>query len=507
MLPAPEEISSRPRRRAGRIVLGVAALALIGGGAAAAVVLTQSKGTTTPTSEGSSSQNKPPSSLIGGAAATTLLPSGGGNLRPSTTPVIKGPPKSNPEIDPVLVTMLAIGDWGSTNVDFRSQQHVANLLAQSALELKPKAILGHGDNIYWNGVGKDDVKARMDETFDKVYSDVALLNVPWYNVAGNHDVGGSVYLCGDRDGAFRECKSVAEMLDALDSKFNLQRDYKSSHNNRWIMEGHYYVKTVKQQGVTIDIFNLDTNEASAHGATQVCCQCFSYRGNDKSVKCNEIDKGSPFCAGGNMDMYNACMNRIQSWATESYDGVMRDLALSKADFKIINTHYSPHYHMSRPLAEKWFNVTKPPPPTAAAAVKGGVHAWFNGHTHGFNHDVTTWNTHFFQNGAGGGIVSQSGAQADPNAAKVHPEIDTYALYSVWVAAGQPYGFMEVSASKEWLKVQFVSFDKAWVFGGHKVADTVAGGLARGHCWYIHKSLDGPGVPCASSNDGVVGMPT
>jgi tartrate-resistant acid phosphatase type 5 len=70
------------------------------------------------------------------------------------------------------------------------------------------------------------------------------------------------------------------------------------------MEGHYYVKTVKQNGVTVDIFNLDTNEASAHGATQVCCQCFSYRGNNKDVKCNEIDKGSPYCAGGNMDMYN-----------------------------------------------------------------------------------------------------------------------------------------------------------------------------------------------------------
>jgi tartrate-resistant acid phosphatase type 5 len=109
------------------------------------------------------------------------------------------------------------------------------------------------------------------------------------------------------------------------------------------------------------------------------------------------------------------MDRIQSWAAESYKGAMRDLALSKADFKIINTHYSPHYHMSRPLAKKWFNITKAP---------RGVHAWFNGHTHGFNHDVTTWHTHFFQNGAGGGIVSQSGAQADPNAPKLHPEIDT-----------------------------------------------------------------------------------
>ncbi|RHY27564.1 hypothetical protein DYB32_006690 [Aphanomyces invadans] len=199
-------------------------------------------------------------------------------------------------------------------VDFRAQEAVGILMGISAAALKPSRILSHGDNIYWNGVGKDDRDYRMAETFEKMYGAPSLENVPWLNVAGNHDIGGSAFICGDSDTTFRKCTSTAEMLKYLDAKFDLQAGYVSPRgdrygasrdvlnwSSRWIMKGHYYVHRVTKNGVTVDIFNLDTNEATTHGAQQVCCQCFGYGGSDD--ECDNISPGSPLCAGGNVDMY------------------------------------------------------------------------------------------------------------------------------------------------------------------------------------------------------------
>ncbi|ETW08108.1 hypothetical protein, variant 1 [Aphanomyces invadans] len=524
ILPVPEEVpASRPRGRNRVVLIGVIAAVLIAGGVTAAFVI--GKGS-------SSSSNNSSSSDSSNTATPSQTSSGGGSSGNGTT--ISSTPtsvKSNPETDPVVMTMLAIGDWGSTTgrgsdgtnpgsccvlyksdpnkgkldtslprskVDFRAQEAVGILMGISAAALKPSRILSHGDNIYWNGVGMDDRDYRMAETFEKMYGAPSLENVPWLNVAGNHDIGGSAFICGDSDTTFRKCTSTAEMLKYLDAKFDLQAGYVSPRgdrygasrdvltlSSRWIMKGHYYVHRVTKNGVTVDIFNLDTNEATTHGAQQVCCQCFGYGGSDD--ECDNISPGSPLCAGGNVDMYKACMDRIQSWADVSYEGAKKDLAASTADFKIINTHYSPHYHMDPTRMKKWFDLTK----------QFNVHAWFNGHTHGFNHDITAWNTHFFQNGAGGGIVSESSGSVQ----------NVAGIKSQWVASGHPYGFMELSFTKEWLKVEFVSFDNAWQFNGFASRDIVPGGVARGHCWFVHKSSDSPGLACESTKDGLVGLPT
>ncbi len=73
--------------------------------------------------------------------------------------------------------------------------------------------------------------------------------------------------------------------------------------------------------------------------------------------------------------------------------------------------------------------------------------------------------------------------------------------------GNPYGFLELSFSKDWLKVQFATFDAQWTFGGlHKNA-TKMGGLQRGHCWYVPRTFrESVGVECKSSVNGAVGAP-
>ncbi|KAH9111390.1 hypothetical protein LEN26_013469 [Aphanomyces euteiches] len=423
---------------------------------------------------------------------------------------------SDPETMVPALTFLAVGDWGSTmykeygvpgsccrmyqgrvdtrmpryKVDYYAQKYVANLMAQSANELKPIRILGHGDNFYWDGIGPWDAAYRFAETFEKMYADPAFDGIKWLNVVGNHDLGGSAFICGEQDDRWRECKSTDELLFYLRSKFNLQANYKSPNKDRWVMKNHYYVERVEKNGVTVDVFNIDTNHADAHGARQVCCQCFGYSAKLglNNHACESANIGDPTCAGGNRDMFAACMAEIESWAQDSYTQASRDIKASTADYKIINTHYSPHHHMNPQRMQKWYQLTK----------DTGVHVWFNGHTHGFSHDTSVWGTHFFENGGGGGIRTDSDSSMDNGFVKTQ-----------WVAGGTPYGFMELSFSKEWLKVQFVTFDRKWQFGGMDLKATVTGGLQRGHCWYIpggNSTGAYAGKECKSSINYAIGAP-
>ncbi|OQR96062.1 calcineurin-like phosphoesterase [Thraustotheca clavata] len=434
--------------------------------------------------------------------------------RSIVSPNPNAPAMPDPETQTAALTMLAIGDWGSTTgkangnpgsccklyngavdtrnprykVDYYAQKYVSSLLAQSAAQLSPVRIIGHGDNMYWDGVGSKDVGYRFQDTFEDKYSQPSLKGIKWINVAGNHDIGGAGYICGEQDNQFIPCKSTDDMLYHLNDRFNLQKNYVSPNGDRWSLKDHYYVERVSKNGVSVDIFNLDTNYADSHGASEICCQCYGYATDlklDPSV-CDNVAPGNKACAGGSLDMYQSCMKLLTSWATDSLTQATRDIAASTADFKIINTHYSPHYHMNPEKMQIWYNLCK----------STNVQVWFNGHTHGFAHDISTWGTHFFENGAGGGIISQSPS-----------EFKNDNITNAWIAVGTPYGFMELSFTKEWLKVQFASFAKDWVFGGTDYSSAKEGTIQRGHCYYIpNASAMAQGVKsvkCSSSIDGEI----
>ncbi|OQR92833.1 calcineurin-like phosphoesterase [Achlya hypogyna] len=420
-----------------------------------------------------------------------------------------------PETAQAVIAFLALDDWGGTlgkdkgepgsccviyngsvdtrsdryKVDFYSQTYVADLMAASAAELAPSRILSHGDNFYWVGVGMDDAKYRLEQTFENVYDQPSLRNVPWLNVVGNHDIGGANFICGDKE-PYWECRSVDELLTFLDRRFDAQATYKSPYGDRWVLNDHYYMDRVVRDGVVVEVYNIDTNNADVHGATSVCCQCYGYapKYNIDTSVCEKATRGDAACANGSLPLYDACMARIDGWANESYNRAMVDLAVSDADFKIINTHFSPHYHMTADKIQAWFDLCE----------VGGVTAWFNGHTHGFNHDISRFGTHFFMNGGGGGYYTANS-----------PIVTTDKIQNQWLVVGQPYGFMELSFSRDWLKVQFATFDTDWIFGGFNMSETQVGGVARGHCWFIPRANAGVsplGLECKSSHDGAIGAP-
>lgn len=384
---------------------------------------------------------------------------------------------------------LAIGDWGvdlhlgsccnvyrytgTGNLEYykdqQAQTNIAHLLALSAKKLQPKVILGHGDNFYWNGLGSDDVEYRFLNSFETMYSDPALLNIKWLNVAGNHDLGGSMFICGKRDNQFVECSGKTDLLKQLDEKFTRQSKYVSPNNDRWQMPARYYVETLEDPDskLTVDVFNIDTNAAAVHGAHQTCCQCYGYLmkyGGKQS--CASVARGDDLCAGGDTDMFDACVAQIEMWQADSFKQLARDAANSTATWKVVNTHYSPHFHMDPKMMAELNRILK----------NGSIHLYMNGHTHGESHEFGSFNTHFVTNGAGGGIQSESIGEPPPYATEIQP---------IWRGENAPYGIFELSFGAEQMKLQFVTFDTDWVFAANK-ANTVKGGAKLGHCWLIPK---------------------
>ncbi|ETI46198.1 hypothetical protein F441_09360 [Phytophthora nicotianae CJ01A1] len=401
---------------------------------------------------------------------------------------------TDPLTENYSVSALAIGDWGRTIakdggsccsrrksftvLDYNAMEYVAILLGQAAAvaQPRPSVVIGHGDNFYWDGLhGVTDQAYRFQQTFEDKYNAPSLAGIPWVNVMGNHDYGGASYVCTDGEQAV-ECSSTSELLASLDQKFTLQSQYVSPQNNRWIMPDHFFVHSIADpmSNLTIDIFNLDTNDADTHGAQQICCQCYGYSGKDDD-SCENVKRGDSLCAGGNNGMFDACMDKLQAWGDDSRNKLVEAAKASNATWKIVNTHYSPYNHYAPGPADNWREL-----------LDGlGIQVFLYGHTHGEKHDYSAFKTHFIENGAGGGIQNESPSGIPPYA-------EDY-VENVWAAGHYPYGFFTLNVSPTWLKVSFNTFDDSWAMT-KDVDATGVGGIAIKHCWYIPQR-GGKGKSC------------
>ncbi|KAF1779249.1 Metallo-dependent phosphatase-like [Phytophthora cactorum] len=327
-----------------------------------------------------------------------------------------------------------------TVLDYNAMEYVAILLGQAAAVAQPRPSVVIGQATISTGT--------VYTTFEDKYNAPSLAGIPWVNVMGNHDYGGASYVCTDGEQA----------------------------DNRWIMPDHFFVHSIADptSNVTIDIFNLDTNDADTHGAQQICCQCYGYSGKDDD-SCENVKRGDSLCAGGDNSMYDACMDKLQAWGEDSRNKLVEAAKASNATWKIVNTHYSPYNHYAPGPAEKWREL-----------LDGlGIQLFLYGHTHGEKHDYTAFKTHFIENGAGGGIQNESPSGIPPYA-------EDY-VENVWAAGHYPYGFFTLNVSPTWLKVSFNTFDDTWAMTKDLDA-TGVGGIAIKHCWYIPQR-GGKGKSC------------
>ncbi|GMF36508.1 unnamed protein product [Phytophthora lilii] len=397
---------------------------------------------------------------------------------------VKAAVTSDPATATYSLSAFAIGDWGTTtskgsccprsdqynNYDINAEDIVASLMNTEAgnAAVKPKVIIGHGDNFYWTGInsleGRD---SRFTTTFEEKFDGANIKSIAWVNVLGNHDYGGASYVCNEGDNNAK-CASTEALIQGLENKFKWQSEYVSPNDNRWVLEDHFYVHRIEDPatGVSIEIFNVDTNDADVHGAMQICCQCYGYSNSD-SATCRNAGRGHQYCCGGDTAMFDACYAKFAEWGDNSRAQIAEKVKQSTATWKIVNSHYSPYNHYAENGMKKWFDILQ----------NSGVHVWLNGHTHGEKHDYSSsLGIHFLENGAGGGIQSES-------ASGIPAYATSYVNKNEWTYTSDEYGFMSLQASKEWIKLQYHTADKSWSFG-ETFNSTKVGGVETKHCWYI-----------------------
>ncbi|KAI9921536.1 hypothetical protein PsorP6_000173 [Peronosclerospora sorghi] len=191
----------------------------------------------------------------------------------------------------------------------------------------------------------------------------------------------------------------SDLVAALKNRFELQAEYTSPNDNRWVLKDHFYVYSIADEasGVSIDIFNVDAGDATTHGAQKTCCQYYGYsEGKDKL--CKNVARGDKLCAEGDTDI------------DDSRQQLAKEVAASNATWKLVNSHYSPYAHYDEAGMKKWFDIMQ----------DAGVQLWLNGHTHGENHDYSsTLQMHFVTNGAVN-IMEEIDADAFGSGTKLFP---------------------------------------------------------------------------------------
>ena len=166
--------------------------------------------------------------------STTLLAALGGRTvaRAAGGCTVEGAPSSSATIaigGTVKPDQLyLIGDWGARSALQRKVAQAMSTLAQK--DGSPLRIISVGDNIYPNGV--DSVNDPLwKSTFEDMYTQPGIADVPWIAVLGNHD--------------YR--KSITAQIEY------------SKKNPKWIMPDRYFVRTLTgSSGATIAVICLDT---------------------------------------------------------------------------------------------------------------------------------------------------------------------------------------------------------------------------------------------------------
>jgi len=325
--------------------------------------------------------------------------------------------------------VFAVGDWGAPlqkghitagstpGIDDHAQYSVANAMKGRAAWANPQYILNVGDNFYYGGIDMDcnappgsawgKAKADFSSGWQGIYGELA--NKPWLSTLGNHDYGGWQFNMG----------------------WPQQIGY-SFVNHNWVMPARYYSKKVQHPSFLAEYFFIDSNVYDALDPTiepehNICSQ----QHNPGGAQCT---------ANGGMANMWAC----KDWFWGSYKAqkhwLEEKIAASKADWKIVVTHFPCGYDGSwyRGLYENH---------GLDLLVTGHRHQqelWWPGTTSQYVRDFMNKNDlgdlTCFVSGGGGGISAEKFANAD------------YGRDLLW------YGFFDLTISKDYMRIELIGLD-------------------------------------------------
>jgi hypothetical protein len=151
----------------------------------------------------------------------------------------------------------------------------------------PEFVLSVGDNFYWAGV-VNEYDGRFRDVFENVYE----FNAPFLSCLGNHDYGGE-----QCDKMFRlEGKEPGAADTAAQITYDKDHDWVNTtdpkvkrKNGRWTMPARYFKKGFRfaEQGVSIDVFIVDTNFASSGKICRMVKCVIRPRAINTSMICNK----------------------------------------------------------------------------------------------------------------------------------------------------------------------------------------------------------------------------
>ena len=192
--------------------------------------------TSTPASAGEAASTETPSSV----PTETVTAAADSATTAAAARATVGPPRmhagtftlDDSQFDLAEISFAVLGDTGHANTEL--QQTVR--MVHNKIEASSQAVLMLGDNFYPRGVRDVD-----DEQFRTVFEEIlsAGINLPFYNILGNHDWMGNP---------------------------QAQVDY-STRNPKWIMPHFYYMKRFVGADFSVCVFALNTESLQSRAGT------------------------------------------------------------------------------------------------------------------------------------------------------------------------------------------------------------------------------------------------
>lgn len=353
--------------------------------------------------------------------------------------------------------VMALGDWGApldTN-NVGTQAAVATIMGMWIETYNSYSdVFDLGDSLYWNGVIPTNVKTRMKLSFEDVYPELHQKDIFWSGLFGNHGYGGGGHLCIKNDVNISTlnptrvaCERPDDVIDALNQHVLGQQTY-AKYNKLWYPKQPFYMRTFTRNDIVVDVFFVDMNSARVNGVSNICCQCYGQANTNGCEAVTIMDEKR--CADGRTDIVKACSGVLNAWENESIKMIEEKACSSKADHKLLLSHYNVLLHLTDEKRDRWIKVLN----------DCGVTLSASGHTHGMA----------LQAHAGISFITSGNGGGRPSEIVYDPVVGN----TVWKPEVANYGFTALSFNKTNVLVQYVVVKEDSIIGSSKADNKITG---------------------------------
>jgi len=274
-------------------------------------------------------------------------------------------------------------------------------------------IINVGDNFYPGGIdfhcGLED-KSATSTQFQQIWKDMYredLRDLEWWSVLGNHDYGGVCYIKG---------------WD--------QQIFFTWHDNKWVMPGQYWRRSVQYANFKADFFFVDGNVFDTNPGDQGHDLCSSLSNPGKHCEASIYPGPGASCGASGPQTQPECKAWFNKLWEDNYKWLKAVVYASDAEWQFVVNHYPATYALGQAGVSymDWSKFLDPM----------GVDLYISGHSHeqtvhyGAEKDYDFGKSAWVITGGGGGITTMGAPDTE--------------------GEDDQYGFMEVALSLNQLNI-------------------------------------------------------